>query len=152
MILRIKMKKYTFSSIWLFCIVLFLSACSPSRPPAESAAIKFTEKIYSGDVEGVMALTNLDLSGLPANKGVFALKIRNLILKEKQKADMYGGINKITVVSASYKSREGKIIDQTKTTAGSKAYIKLNILFHNGMVHQKDLVLIDISGEWKIAI
>lgn len=146
------MKKNNFGAIVLLCIALFLSACTSPRPPAERAAIEFAEKIYSGDVKGVLERINLDLSGIPANKGIFTLKISNLILKEKQRADMYGGVNKISVISAYYKSKDGKNIDESKTTIGSKAYIKLNIQFRNGYVNQKDLVLAYISGKWKIII
>lgn len=125
---------------------LLLTACGGDDTAKEAAkpedvAIQFTKSIFEGDGEKMMSL--LDTRGLKDEEKEAATGKMNVIVEStKNAAEVYGG----------YKSTEVTEVTGECKKEGEVCNIKLKHVFGNGKEEVGNVKIINIGGEYKIAL
>ncbi len=143
------MKKLFAFWISMLAACMLLTACSNSSP--EPVAKDFMQKILTGDADGALKLVAMPEKDQAAVE-ILTGKVRAGVVRLKAQTDKWGGVDKIQVVSVTYKSADAQTIKADQVTEGSLAFIKMDVTFKNGRTDDYSTRLIKTSSGWKIYI
>ena len=143
------MKKLFAFWISMLTACMLLTACS--NPSPEPVAKDFMQKVLTGDVDGALKLVAMPEKDQAAVE-ILTGKVRAGVVRLKAQTEKWGGVDKIQVVSVTYKSADAQTIKADQVTEGSLAFIKMDVTFKNGRTDDYSTRLIKTSSGWKIYI
>lgn len=143
------MKKLFAFWISMLAACMLLTACS--NPSPEPVAKDFMQKVLTGDADGALKLVAMPEKDLAAVE-ILTGKVRAGVVRMKAQTEKWGGVDKIQVVSVTYKTVDAQTIKANQVTEGSLAFIKMDVTFKNGHTEDYSTRLIKTSSGWKIYI
>ena len=143
------MKKLFAFWISMLAACMLLTACS--NPSPEPVAKDFMQKVLTGDADGALKLVAMPEKDLAAVE-ILTGKVRAGVVRMKAQTEKWGGVDKIQVVSVTYKSVDAQTIKANQVTEGSLAFIEMDVTFKNGHTEDYSTRLIKTSSGWKIYI
>lgn len=141
------MKKLFSFWIGMLAVCMVLTACS--NPSPEPVAKDFIQKVLAGDADGALKLVAMPKNDQAAVE-ILTGKVRAGVVRLKTQTDKWGGVDKIQVVSVTYKSADAQTIKADQVTEGSLAFVKMDVTFKNGRTNDYSTRLVKTSSGWKI--
>ena len=96
--------KLLFKLLVSLCAVLMIVSCDNSSSTPESVAKAYVEAFFNGNADKVISLIYIpdDAKNDPGAKDMMSGKIKQGVMKAKEKASKDGGVKNITVEKAQY--------------------------------------------------